>query len=413
MARSRSAGCLRPLLISFGTIVVLGAGLVAVNWDTFRMIVANMTSMGEGAADANAIRSPDDLLAFVAEHDGASLVAFDVGQEDAGIRYRADVPRPLVHAPKLMLAAAFAERVASGAWDPEERIALAELGAYHLPGHGQDGHLRAVGALRADGVVAGDSLPLEAVARSMVAYNDDAAADYLMERLGRDTVRTLPERWGLEAAEPPLPATGLVLTWHNHTMHSTPEERIDAFAQMSARDLEAQAYDLGGVVRTDAAFRRKEIERLGQAGTDLTLAQQRTLAGLTLPAGTASAYADFMAGVAQGHLAPDTVNVVLQGWLEQPVPVDTSASSLTHLASKGGAFPGIITFVGYARRAHGLPPRVLVVLLDEVPIAVFYHLLQTGIDRGFAAQLLADDAFFERVRTQLMPDQPPASAASR
>jgi hypothetical protein len=36
-----------------------------------------------------------------------------------------------------------------------------------------------------------------------------------------------------------------------------------------------------------------------------------------------------------------------------------------------------------------------------VPIGVFYHLLQTGLDKGFQLRLLGDDAFFEDVRRRL------------
>jgi hypothetical protein len=39
--------------------------------------------------------------------------------------------------------------------------------------------------------------------------------------------------------------------------------------------------------------------------------------------------------------------------------------------------------------------------MEDVPIGLFYHLMQTGLDRGFYLQLLTDDTFFQTVRTQL------------
>jgi hypothetical protein len=53
---------------------------------------------------------------------------------------------------------------------------------------------------------------------------------------------------------------------------------------------------------------------------------------------------------------------------------------------------------------------VVVLLIEDLPIAVFYHLLQTGIDRGFQLQLLGDDAFFETARARLQENAADASS---
>ena len=50
--------------------------------------------------------------------------------------------------------------------------------------------------------------------------------------------------------------------------------------------------------------------------------------------------------------------------------------------------------------------------MDGLPLGVFYHLLQTGLDRGFLLQLLGDDVFFEQVRERLADAEPTSEVSS-
>jgi hypothetical protein len=56
----------------------------------------------------------------------------------------------------------------------------------------------------------------------------------------------------------------------------------------------------------------------------------------------------------------------------------------------GGGFPGIQSTAGILTRADG-GGRVVVLLLDGLPHAVFYHLAQTGLDVGLVLDRLGLD----------------------
>ncbi|MEF8940781.1 MAG: hypothetical protein V5A22_13125 [Salinivenus sp.] len=91
----------------------------------------------------------------------------------------------------------------------------------------------------------------------------------------------------------------------------------------------------------------------------------------------------------------------MQAHLERTINADSVGLSLRAVASIGGATPGLISLAGYARREEDAPPRVMVLLLERLPMAVFYHLLQTGLDKGLLLRVLGDDSFFARVRDSL------------
>jgi hypothetical protein len=154
-------------------------------------------------------------------------------------------------------------------------------------------------------------------------------------------------------------------------------------------------------LRWDSAFRHTERTRLSQHGSGLSLDQQRTLARHTAPRGTAAAYADLLGRVSTGALLSSSVSARMQSHLERTIDADSMGLPLRTVASVGEATPGLISLAGYARRDGDAAPRVVVLFLEQLPMAVFYHLLQTSLDKGFFLRLLGDDSFFDRVRDTL------------
>lgn len=395
-------GIVRPLLLSTAVIGLFTVGVVGWYWDTFALMWENMTTMGEGHQIAAQMRGPDELLAFAEAYpERVSLVAFDVDAPEEGIRYGGDSSRAVVGLTRLLVLAEYAREVEAGRIDPDARLPLDEVSALVLPGAGGGQHARTRSALLTSGAVDGDStVAIQQVADAMMRWNDQAATDLLVQRLDRDAVSSLRTRLGFPRLDPPVPQSGLYLSWNHHGQTTPPEERlgeIEALGQeayLRRVDALAQAY------RHDEGFRQRERGRLERRGTDLSLQQQRALAQATFPRGTAAGYARFVGQALTDSLCSSAVSRRMLRFLDRPVP-DSVGVTLDVIGSAGGSFPGLISVVGYAHRAGGASPRVVALLMEDVPISVFYHLLQTGIDKGLVVQLLGDDAFFDRVRQRL------------
>ena len=406
MTSARSVGCTTHLLI-IGTLLcaVLGYGIVQ-NLDTVSLMVDNLTIMNEQAAQADALRSTAALVEYLAAHpDRASLVAYDAGARDEGIFYGADEPRPLTGVPRLLLLGEYARRVETGRLTPSTQVSLDSVGLYALPGSSRRSHRRARSQLVAQGHVGPDSTAaLRHLVRSAFRRDDPAAADWLLLRLGRPALRQTPDWLGLPNADPPLPNSGVHLLWGHHEQAASPAARIDTLAGLPAPARARRAYRALNRLRRDSAFRRTERTRRSRRGSGLSLRRQRTLARHTAPRGTAVAYADLLRRVATGTLSPPGVPGRMQAHLERTIEADSVGLSLRAVASIGGATPGLISLAGYARREGDAPPRVMVLLLERLPMAVFYHLLQTGLDKGLLLRVLGDDSFFARVRDTLQTE---------
>ncbi len=411
MAGLSTRGCLKHLLIAAGLFLGVVAVAMVQQWDTVTLMVDNMTAMGEGGTVAQDIRYPEDVLDYIADHPGSvSLVAFDVGAPEEGIYFQADRSRALASVPRLMLLAEYARRVEWGQWDPDARVRLDSIAACALPGAGGRQHRRAVAALDEAGRIGADStITLESVAHAAVRHNDDAATDWLIDRMGRRAVETIPEWTGLVDSDPPLPSSGVYLSWSHHADTTATEARLEHYRATTDSAYADQVYALAHRLRHDAGFRQRERERRTQRGSQLSLRQQRRFAQATHPRGAASAYARLMARIAVNSSG---AYQRMRPFVERPITSDSAEVSITAVGSKGGATPGIISFVGYATRQNA-PPRVMALFMDDVPIGVFYHLLQTGLDKGFQLRLLGDDAFFKDVRQRFRASRRTASAGIR
>jgi hypothetical protein len=413
------------LLIASALFLSAVVFIAARNWSTVSTVVDNAMALNEGGSRAADIRSPDDFVDYLAAHpEQVSLVTYDVAAPEAALRHRADSVRVLASVPRLLLLAEYARQAATGRLDPGRAVPVDAAAAFALPGvtiptgHTADSVWT---AHRAAGAIA-----VQAMAQKAAHENDDVAADALWTLLGPDAVRRAPGRLGIPASTAPQSASGRYLAWTLGAPQAavaaddgeeTMPARIDAARHRDADAHWRRTTQFARRLTADTTFRASVRERLSTRGSRLGLRQQSTLTQATGPHGTAAAYADLVARIAQGTLGPPGASERLQALLERPLRADTVAADsaarpFRTLAVKTGASPGVLSAAGYARRTEGRT-RVVALFMDGVPFAVLYHLLQTGIDKGFLLQLLGDDAFVERVRQRLSPSADSTAAHAR
>ncbi|MEM1126625.1 MAG: serine hydrolase [Bacteroidota bacterium] len=378
---------LRHFLIALGICAIFFVGLMIRHWDTTAMIFSNMTALSEGSTEARSLQLPGDVLDYLDRHrDTVSLVAVDLAEGRAvpALSLGGDTPRPVAGLTKVWVLAAYAQQVEAGRLDPEERVPLSALTPYHLPGTNDGSHARVT-----DRHAEAATLSLAQVVEAMMDDHYQAATDYLIRRLGGPALAHLPGELGWTQTTGPLPNSGLFLSWLPTAQPG------DAPATPSA-DPDA-VFALVRALEEDPDFQQAAVDRLAAEGSGLTIREQRDLAQATYPGGTATAYAQFMAQTLLDAERPAARRV--RQHLDRPVPLD-STGTVGAFGVQGGGFPGLISFVGYVEGAEPGTGRVVALLMEEVPLAVFYHLVQTGLDKGLMLQLLLDDAFFAETQAR-------------
>jgi hypothetical protein len=392
--------------------------------------------MTEGSEEARRIESPEDLTAYLSRHPASVSLAVISGTGTVQHGHRAEAKQPLYRLPHMLLLAAAMERMHDARLDSTEQVPLEEIEAFALPGLTGEAYEEMVDSLRAQNQVRGDALPLAAVVRGMVTYQSAAAADWLMTRLGREVVDGLPEAYGLTQSDAPRPVSGTYVTWIRERNASADSLRIEPSLGMAPEAYADTVWAAASQLAADASFRETTAASLAERGTGLSVIQQRELAAVTFPAGTALDYARLLAQIyAGGPIAPEGGTASggsgwrdMQALIETPLRqmaapavserIDSLAavgglrsadpSRTVALANVAGAYPGLLTLGGYARSAahttsspDASQVRIVVLMMHDLPVAVFYQLAQTGIDKGLFLQLLADDDAPERIVRQI------------
>jgi len=329
---------MRHLLILAGLLALAAAIYALRQPDAVGRLVQHAGSVREGADEARALATPDDLLAWVRAHpERASLVVLD--GDSVVLTLGPDTPRPAPALPALVTVAAYRAAVADDALDPAATVGPEATTRRRLAAAGRP--------------PAGAASPVTLDSLAALALTGDrAAADALLAVVGREAAEAAPARLGLPALAPPLPVAGLLAAWlPPGTGETADEAAADAFAARpdAARRDAAWAADaalVGGAPDPTAG------------GVPLGLDAQRRAFAASLPRGTASGYARLLAQLAASGDAPPYV---------------------------GGAVPGAVAGAAAVRTPEGV--RVAVLLAEDVPHAVFYHLTQKGLEAGMLLAL--------------------------
>jgi hypothetical protein len=368
----------------------------------------------EGAKLARHLVSTDALLQYCVEHpEQVALASWEIGDETHGIAFNAERSQPVAHTSALLVLAAFAAE-GDAAVAGRTTVPLAHWERYWLPGTDGGAHLAAVLEARARGALppahildaaspaSSAGATLDTIVRAMLRHADPAAMDVLLERVGRERLaaRVLGLGFGSDAL--PLPASGVQLALLAGA--SAPEllARYRALPHSAYSDAIWSGFEQ---LRADDALRARSIERLEQRG----LREAAELSDALSPRGSAGAYAQLMQHIAQGELEGATY---MRTQLDLPLPAAGNGSDLAQLSSLRSSQPGMYSAVAIGRAATSERPRVLALLLRKLPIAVWLHLSSGSLLQRFEAQLLSDEAFFEKAKAVLKP-QDSVSVATR
>lgn len=322
------------------------------------------------------------------------LVAYEVGQEEAGIFFNADVPMPLASVVKIVHLVAYAEAVETGEIDPQMPVPLAELEQYYLPNSDLNAHPEAVDALRAEGLVSGEppSVPLEVVPRMMIEFSSNAATDYLHDLLGQKRLEETIIDLGLSSHTAPCPFLGQFLLMGSGDGRAEVDGYLADPARYSREVWAVTEAYVGGESGSrgwQGRWRRPSLE------TQAYFAEKLNAQA------SARDYAGLMAQIAENELGPWEQNVRIRRYLEWPTFFSVNQQALAWLGYKGGSLPGILTVAYYAQPWDAPRPVVVVLFFRDLPLNTYRQWRRTLPHDELARWLLYEREAIPLVRQML------------
>jgi len=213
------------------------------------------------------VRTAGGLLDWIGAHPGRAGIAVVRSGGRSLLSQSAQRRFPLASTRKVLIVGAYAEAVAAGTLDPAQPVALADVERYYLPGTDGGAHPAAVEEWAARGTVTGapgaEVVPLDELARAAIVQSDNAAADYLLVRLGAETVTAFAASNRMARQDPPAPLLGEYLAWTQRTPA--------AWAALTPAQRARQAFRLAAAGEPATSFpgvaRQRRFVRSSVAGT--------------------------------------------------------------------------------------------------------------------------------------------------
>lgn len=356
----------------------------------------------EGKEWSSRLKTPEDFLEYILLHqEDVSLVAYEVGNYDKGVFFNADKKRPLASTIKILILIEYARQVDIGILSPEDLVDLADIDIYYLPNTDGNAHPNAFKEFQTKGYITTDQkIKLQHVATAMIRYSDNAASDYLIQRLGRDNLNNLPKILQTKNQDVPLPFIGQFLSWGNTERGKNTMERLQKYQEMQPADYADEVYQLTKKWRDDQEFRRNTINQI-KSTKWLNFKEQQAMAQALNCGGTASCYALLMEKIYNCKILSQSNVQIIRKYLEWPMELAGNQQEIEVFGTKAGSLPGIITEASYLKPKKAKNARVFALLIENIPGAVWLQIIQNYIQQDFEYQLLGDERFFNLVRQRL------------
>jgi len=332
-------------------------------------------------------QSDNPVVSFIRENpDHVAVYCSVEGQPETNFQHNAEEPFKLASAFKLLVLSEFGRQIDAGLVDPDQRVPLDDVEAYHLPG--TDGGAQA--AWRATLPDNAQDVALRDVAYGMIAFSSNANTDYLLDTiLGDDGFADLYDLLGLEQI-PQINGTilGLFLARNNHETGAIDLETA------TTETVTVEGERLQTLYRTDPDWREAQQTYLEQrASNPLTGLMDVNSQGAYFarfgPQASAADMLHVIRAAYEGDVFSNETQSLLQEILNWPMVVNPANRDVyAALGTKGGSLAGILTNVWYVQPIDG-PVIELAVFYRDVPLLQWVNWLESGAHQQLELRIVA------------------------
>ncbi|HZN15212.1 MAG TPA: serine hydrolase [Acidimicrobiales bacterium] len=340
------------------------------------LVVSQTAACGgsDGGATGRSVKTVDGLVAWIATHREHVGLVVKNAEGKTIVALNPDALFPLASTRKVLILGALAAAVDAGREKPDAPVSLPDIDHWFV---GLDGgaHDRAMDDLRRRDRVVGETVTLADVAWAMTRFSSNAAADYLLDRVGGSgATSAFAAAAGMVAQEPLFPIAAEFSMWSaepDRWLEMSPVERVVAAEQL--------------VSHTQSWPRPGSIDRVGE----LARASVR---------GTPAEWAELMSRLQRGTVLGREGLTFARAALNWPL--ELNPGRFAEFGTKGGSLPGVITEASFVKATHG-SPVALALFFRDLPADVESTLSGSRTQQALIIRVAEDDAFRRRLRARL------------
>jgi D-alanyl-D-alanine carboxypeptidase len=332
---------------------------------------------------------PDSMLSFFLQHKTTSSILC-IKNDTLTVNWNAKKNMPTAGMSNLLVAFEFAKQSAYRVMDTAEWVPLKELAKYYLPGNKNDQYGEWLGMMMAMKKTDEGRVKLKEVAHGMLQFGSAALAEYLMDRLGFDNIKSNIQSLGMTGHSAIVPPSSALSLFQNraNTKKSKIKKAID---NMEEEEYCKSAYLMHLAMKNDSLFKIK-FGNLNAGKDFIKIWSDR------LPHSTTLEYGQLLQMFVKEKTFDKPIFHQLRPILEWPMQYVTVGKMFKRFSMTGSATPFVFTQAQYAV-THGNDTLIVVYICENLKEGEFAAL--TRWHQQFEQNLFTEPAFLSKIATTL------------
>jgi D-alanyl-D-alanine carboxypeptidase len=290
--------------------------------------------------------------------------------------HSADTMMPLASTVKIVIAVEFAQQVAAGKINPDERVPLGEVARFYIPETDGGAHPAWLKELSAAKSIQNNTVPLMEVAKGMMQFSSNANTEFLMWKLGLNNINANLPKLGLKKHQPLYPfVSALYVCSDEHSATGMKKMPMSLYLERANKYFELLKVD----TTVKAKFKLANIP----------LPVQHVWSD-RLPASTAREYVMLMQKINSRVYFDAKTQAVLDQLMEWPMRLNSqNKEQFVHFGAKGGSTAFVLNYSLYATDKQGNRTEFAVFTNN---LGVFDQTLLQAEFQGFIKKVVANNA---------------------
>jgi D-alanyl-D-alanine carboxypeptidase len=300
-------------------------------------------------------KSEEDVLRFISNNSKlASLFVIDNGE--VIVDFQSNTKMPLASVIKIPIAVEFAEQAADHTINVAEMVSLSELERFYIPGSDGYAHLDWLEEIQKSKKIMNNCVSLLEVGRGMMQFSSNANTEYLLNRLGLDSINNRLHVLNLSHHDPIYPISSAILlpSYIANTELISIRKALTVLQAFTYEEYAHKATELFKLICNDGEL----LQRLNNIRSSKEIYQR--VWSDKQPRSTTKEYAQLLRGIQNGVLLSEEAKSMMSKLMEyEPSP----GSEFVTIGRKGGSTLTIYNQTVYTQDRNG----------NEIQLAVFIH----------------------------------------
>lgn len=301
--------------------------------------------------------NPDYVLKHLKENPQSSSLYLAENRTPL-ITYQSDIVRPLASTVKILIAVEYAMQVDTNIIQRNHTVSLDELNRYYLKNSDGGAHEAWLSTMKSEGKIKNHEVSLHDVAKGMITYSSNANTDYLINKLGIDSLNARAAALGISQHEDVYPiVSALLIPGHIQKGDRDEKELVNKLEELSIDDYRSLSEQLSQDMKTGAL-------NVNDITFDLSPDLQRVWSDRLIGA-SANDYGKLLAIISNDEL-PNVAAETIRDLLEWPMQLNKdNHKRFAHIGAKGGSTMFVLNNAMYAENLDGNQYE-LVILNDDL-----------------------------------------------